>query len=123
MRARPRVRAGLAAALALALSACASTAAIRAGGTVAGDTLVVYSVLPHPDEGAMRDLGDGEKLALVRAGGRAGPFTVTFATGVPTAIGPLSVDERGQPRSAAFAVRAAAGGPARVLRLPAARCG
>ncbi len=50
------------------------------GGSVAGDTLTVYSSLPQqgPTAARARSIIDGEKLALRDAGGRAGPFTVKF---------------------------------------------
>ena len=50
------------------------------GGTVIGETLTVYSVLPHPERGPARDAVDGQRLALQQAGGRAGEFKITFAS-------------------------------------------
>jgi len=73
-----RALAVLVAAAAL-LAGCGSRAAIREGGAVVGDTLTVYSVLPRPQEGAARDIADGQKLALRDAGGRVGAFAVSFA--------------------------------------------
>ena len=72
----------IAAALAAAalLAGCGSREEIRRGGTVIGDTLTVYSSLPDPSSGASRDLVDGEKLALLEAGGRAGAYRINFAS-------------------------------------------
>ena len=68
--------AAAAAALALTPAACGSEST-EGGGRVAGDNLVVYSLLP--DTPLARDIVDGEKLAIAQAGGRAGDFTINFA--------------------------------------------
>lgn len=65
---------------ALLLPGCSADGGIAGGGEVIGDTLTVYSSLPHPREGAQRDIVDGEKLALAQRGGRAGAFGVNFAS-------------------------------------------
>jgi branched-chain amino acid transport system substrate-binding protein len=71
--------AGVLAAAAL-LAGCGSTAAIVGGGSVPGTARTVYSVLPHPGEGAARDIVLGQKLALQEAGGTAGPYAVSFVS-------------------------------------------
>jgi len=73
--------------LGLALAGCGSNVKIKRGGAVVGTTLAVYSSLPDPGHGTSRDIVDGEKLALARAGGRAGEYLVNF----------VSVDETGRP--------------------------
>lgn len=65
---------------ALLLPGCSAGGGIDRGGEVIGDTLTVYSSLPHPREGTQRDIVDGEKLALAQRGGRAGSFGVNFAS-------------------------------------------
>ena len=69
--------AALACAAACALAGCGGDAASTSTGT---DTITVYSVLPL--EGAqgrvMRDLVDGQKLALRQAHGQVGGLTVNF---------------------------------------------
>ncbi len=72
-----RRRAALVVALAAATAGCGSDASTVGGGRVAGDNLVVYSLLP--DTPVARDVVDGEKLAIAEASGRAGEFTVNFA--------------------------------------------
>lgn len=72
---------GLAMAIVAALSAgCSQTEGIERGGSVIGETLTVYSLLPDPGEGRARDIVDGERLALRQADGRAGRFKVNFAS-------------------------------------------
>lgn len=58
---------------------CGETEGITRGGSIIGETLTVYSLLPTPD-GRARDVVDGERLALAQAGGRAGAFKVNFAS-------------------------------------------
>jgi len=74
----------LAAALLLALVAAGCGGGggegIVRGGTVIGETLTVYSVLPGPARGEARDVVDGQRLALQQAGGRAGSFKVNFTS-------------------------------------------
>ncbi|MBA2515126.1 MAG: hypothetical protein H0V26_12510 [Solirubrobacterales bacterium] len=65
---------------ALAVTGCGETEGITGGGSIIGETLTVYSLLPTPDRGAARDVVDGERLALARARGRAGAFKVNFAS-------------------------------------------
>jgi ABC-type branched-subunit amino acid transport system substrate-binding protein len=67
-------------AAALPLAGCGERAGIERGGTIIGETLTVYSLLPAPEHGAARDVVDGEKLALAQAGGKAGRFKVNFAS-------------------------------------------
>lgn len=68
----------LAAGLALAAAGCGSEST-EGGGRVAGDNLVIYSLLPATP--VARDIVDGQKLALAGFEGRAGDFTVNFAVG------------------------------------------
>ena len=51
------------------------------GGVIKGDTLTIFTSVPlqGPHAGQARDIIDGEKLALSQAGGKAGPFNVSFA--------------------------------------------
>jgi len=44
-----------------------------------GNTLSVYSTLPSPQDGVGRDVADGQRLALLEAGGRAGVYAINFA--------------------------------------------
>lgn len=66
--------------LALLLAGCGETEGIVGGGSVIGETLTVYSILPGPDRPAVRDVVDGQRLALLEAQGRAGAFKVNFAS-------------------------------------------
>jgi len=77
-----RSRAGAALALAAALLAggCGATEGIQAGGTIIGETLTVFSLLPDAGEGRSRDLVDGQRLALREAGGRRGAYKITFVS-------------------------------------------
>ncbi len=59
---------------------CGTHEDIRRGGTVLGQTLTVYSSLPAPSRGASRDVVDGERLALYEAGGKAGAYSINFAS-------------------------------------------
>ena len=63
-----------------ALGGCGSEAGITRGGTIIGDTLTVYSMLPQPSQGVSRDVLDGEKLALAEAGGTAGAMGINFVS-------------------------------------------
>jgi ABC-type branched-subunit amino acid transport system substrate-binding protein len=73
-------RLALVALLAAALVSGCGNEGITRGGTVLSNTLTVYSLLPAPASGAAADAVDGEKLALAQAGGRAGRFTINFAS-------------------------------------------
>ena len=74
-------RAALIAALAALVAGCgASDAPITGGGRVVGDAVTVYSSLPDPGRGAARDLVEGQKLALLRADGKAGALDVNFVS-------------------------------------------
>ena len=64
----------------LALAGCGEGEGIVRGGTIIGETLTVYSVLPQPAQGEARDVVDGQRLALQQAGGRAGVFKVNFTS-------------------------------------------
>lgn len=64
----------------LGLAGCGETEGITRGGSIIGETLTVYSLLPAPDRGAARDVVDAERFALARARGRAGAFKVNFAS-------------------------------------------
>lgn len=68
--------------LAAAASGCAAPEETDRGGVIIGSTLTVYSLLPgNPAVAAtVRDIVDGEKLALAQAGGRGGPYLVNFGT-------------------------------------------
>jgi ABC-type branched-subunit amino acid transport system substrate-binding protein len=65
---------------ALTAAGCGSTAAIVGGGSVAGTTRTVYSLLPSPGRGAARDMVLGQKLALLEAGARAARYGVSFVS-------------------------------------------
>jgi branched-chain amino acid transport system substrate-binding protein len=87
---------------ALLLAGCGSSAStITRGGNVIGTTLNVYSLLPQPGEGSSRDIVDGEKLALMDAGGTAGGYKVNF----------ISLDETGGPAPFAAQLREAVADP------------
>jgi ABC-type branched-subunit amino acid transport system substrate-binding protein len=73
-------RLALVALLAAALVAGCGNEGITRGGNVLSNTLTVYSLLPQPASGAAADAVAGEKLALAQAGGRAGRFTINFAS-------------------------------------------
>ena len=67
-------------ALALALAGCGGdrNSAVPEGS----DTLTIYSSLPlqGPDRARARDMVSAIKLALQQAGGKAGPFSVTYVS-------------------------------------------
>jgi branched-chain amino acid transport system substrate-binding protein len=75
------------------LAACSSSASIRDGGRVAGDTLTVYSSLPSPTTGSGADIVAGEKLALAERRGHAGAYDVTFTSAGEPALGPRGAVE------------------------------
>ena len=75
-----RSRALLAVLALAALGGCGSEAGITRGGTIIGDTLTVYSMLPQPSQGVSGDVLDGEKLALAEAGGTAGAMGINFVS-------------------------------------------
>ena len=79
-RLRARLVVGLALALGVAGCGDGGGEGIVRGGTIIGETLTVYSVLPQPARGEARDVVDGQRLALQRAGGRAGAFKVNFTS-------------------------------------------
>jgi len=62
------------------LAGCGSLEDVSRGGRVIGTTLTVYSLLPQPGQGDARDIVDGEKLALLDAGGRVVPYTINFVS-------------------------------------------
>jgi hypothetical protein len=64
----------------IALAGCGETEGIVGGGSVIGETLTIYSLLPEPDRPVVRDIVDGQRLALLEARGRAGAFKVNFAS-------------------------------------------
>jgi ABC-type branched-subunit amino acid transport system substrate-binding protein len=92
MRAVARLALLLAAALPAA--GCGSTAAIVGGGSVAGTTRTVYSLLPSPGRGAARDMVLGQKLALQEAGGRAARYGVSFVSLDESAPDPEALSAR-----------------------------
>jgi hypothetical protein len=87
--------------LALLLAGCGETEGIVGGGSVIGETLTVYSVLPGPDRPVVRDVVDGQRLALLQARGRAGAFKVNFASLDSTGGGTTGSELPGQVASAA----------------------
>jgi branched-chain amino acid transport system substrate-binding protein len=75
--------------LCLAAFAAGATGAVGCGGTgatgaseTAGNQLAVYSSLPlqGPSAAISQQIVDGEKLALAQAGGRVGPFRVSYVS-------------------------------------------
>jgi branched-chain amino acid transport system substrate-binding protein len=80
MRATRTVLAGAALAIALAAGGCGGDDGGGSGGGSAGKTLTIYSSLPL--QGPARAQADatvkGAKLALEKAGGKAGAFTIRF---------------------------------------------
>jgi ABC-type branched-subunit amino acid transport system substrate-binding protein len=95
MRAAARLALALAVlAAALPAAGCGSTAAIVGGGSVAGTTRTVYSVLPNPGRGAGRDMVLGQKLALQEAGGTAGGYPVSFVSLDESAPDPAALSAR-----------------------------
>jgi branched-chain amino acid transport system substrate-binding protein len=68
-------------ALLAGLAGCGGVA-ISTAGTTPGNELTVYSSLPlqGPDASVSGQIVDGEKLALVQAGGRVGRFKIDFAS-------------------------------------------
>lgn len=95
-----RLGALLAVTLALGVAGCGEGEGIVRGGTIIGETLTVYSVLPQPARGEARDVVDGERLALQQAGGRAGAFKVNFASLDSTGGGETGDELPGQVASA-----------------------
>lgn len=85
----------------IALAGCGETEGIVGGGSVIGETLTVYSLLPGPDRPAVRDIVDGQRLALLEARGRAGAFKVNFASLDSTGGGKTGTELPGQVASAA----------------------
>jgi branched-chain amino acid transport system substrate-binding protein len=68
-------------AVALALAGCGGVGASPASRSV-GKQLTIYSSLPlqGPSAGISQQIVGGEKLALADAGGRVGPFTVSYVS-------------------------------------------
>ena len=66
--------------LAIGLAACGGgkSSAVKSGS----DTLTIYSSLPlqGPDRNRARDMVNAIKLALQQAGGKVGPFSVTYVS-------------------------------------------
>lgn len=75
----------------LTLSACGADAAeqVRGGGRVFGEALTISSLLPATR--VAQDIVDGQKLALARAGGTAGPYRINFAAKVLRASGRTAI--------------------------------
>jgi len=94
---RRRLVTAAALAAAAALAGCGTQQDVSRGGRVIGDTLTVYSLLPQPGQGNARDIVDAEKLALLDAGGTAGPYAVNFISisegrpGADTIVGGVAV--------------------------------
>ncbi len=77
---RPRVLAALAALLALA--GCGGREDAGDSAATNSTTLTVWSSLPlqGPEARTSRDILEGQKLALLQAGGRVGPYTVKLSS-------------------------------------------
>ena len=71
-----------------------STRNVVSGGAIPGTTRTVYSLLPHPDGGAARDMVLGQKLAIQQAGGRAGGYGLSFVSLDESAPDPAQVGAR-----------------------------
>jgi branched-chain amino acid transport system substrate-binding protein len=71
-----------------------STRNVVSGGAVPGTTRTVYSLLPHPDGGAARDMVLGQKLAIQQAGGRAGGYGLSFVSLDESAPDPAQLSAR-----------------------------
>ncbi len=69
----------VAAGLVVAASGCGG---VPGAAATLSNQLTIYSSLPlqGPTAGISRQIVDGEKLALYQAGGRVGPFTVSYAS-------------------------------------------
>jgi branched-chain amino acid transport system substrate-binding protein len=81
------------------LAGCGSEpSAVTAGGRVSGDTLAIYASVPEIGDGVGRDMVDASKLAIARAGGRAGDFWINFAA---IDEGPLGAPAPPRPTGAA----------------------
>ncbi len=70
------------AALAAVVPVLAGCGSVVSASETTGNQLTVYSALPleGPSAQAAREIENGEKLALAEAGGRVGPFRVSFAS-------------------------------------------
>lgn len=71
-----------------------STRNVVSGGAIPGTTRTVYSLLPHPDSGAARDMVLGQKLAIQQAGGRAGGYGLSFVSLDESTPDPAQLSER-----------------------------
>jgi len=80
----PRPRPALLAALALlvALAGCGGREDAGDSAATNSTTLTVWSSLPlqGPEAAVSRDILDGQKLALLQAGGRVGPYTIKLSS-------------------------------------------
>ncbi len=67
--------------LAVALAGCGGVG-VSGAATAVGSQLTIYSSLPlqGPSGAASQQIVNGEKLALARAGGRVGPFKVSYVS-------------------------------------------
>ena len=74
-------RLAVASALLLGVAGCSKNSGSGESGTV-GTALTIYSSLPlqGPHAEDAQAIINGEKLALVKAGGRVGPFTVRYVS-------------------------------------------
>jgi branched-chain amino acid transport system substrate-binding protein len=76
------------------LAGCGDRSAIEGGGRIVGPNVTIYSSLPDPARGVSRDMVDAEKLAILRAHGRAGDVGINFFSvdeGAPGADSPPKV--------------------------------
>src|SRR3954465_1819557 len=71
-----------------------STRNVVSGGAIPGTTRTVYSLLPHPDGGAARDMVLGQKLAIQQAAGGAGGYGLSFVSLDESAPDPAQVSAR-----------------------------
>ena len=101
----------MAAAALLALGACGSDQS--RGGKVQGTTLTVFRSLPlqGPDRERASSIVNAEKLALRDAGGKAGDFTINFASSDDSTAGKGSKAAGWDPDKTAENARSAVGHP------------
>jgi branched-chain amino acid transport system substrate-binding protein len=78
------VGASLLGAVAVLISACGSSGSSSSGGgsCVSGNTLTIYSSLPFDptDKPQSQDVVDGEKMALQKAGNKAGKYSIKYVS-------------------------------------------
>jgi branched-chain amino acid transport system substrate-binding protein len=99
----PRLAAPLLVVVACLAAGCGAAGDIARGGKVSGEALTIYSMLPRPGTGASADIVDGEKLALLEAGGVSGAYKVNFVS-VEEAPGPADATDAGAAAAAREAI-------------------